>query len=481
MAKLQRLLNESTIIDLKMIFRLCARYRSLSVLGVMFFIASVVFLTLSRPVIYSASAPIKVFPRSLVGKDKQSFITTPNENLITLEELRLNVQNRTFLNKIAKGLISDSSFKLSSFLGANKEQSTSNLASMLNESIYIENGLTEDRFNLIVTSSDKTIPHLLLKHLILAIENERVRIGQYALKKELSSVEDLLKESQALMSSRVGENPLEEQSVLSNKISTLKDEAKILQQSVSVESINISALSARLHENRKNVEPQTNQLDKPEAKEARVRIQELKGNILQLKAIANKNQSQDDKKIISQLESELGQLSTKYRSVASLQNFEQKENFAEKQREGQKALEFDLEVAKTKLTKLNQEYDLIMTELNSTIEKKMALDSKVASLQADLQFQKELESKQMSLKLNIATYTSDVLFEDFQVAVNSFRTTSMLFIYLWSLALASAFYLLMIIGNFIMDDKIYQADDVHHSIAGLSFVGEVPAFSDKLK
>lgn len=481
MAKLQRLLNESTIIDLKMILCLSARYRSLSVLGLLFFIASVVFFTLTRPVIYSASAPIKVFPKNFVSKEKQSFMPTPNENLITLEELRLNVQNRAFLNKVAESLVADSTFKFSTFLGSNKVLNSSSLVSVLNENIHIENGLMEDRFNLVVTSADKTIPHLLLKHLIPAIENERVRIGQYALKKELSSVEDLLKESQALMNSRVGENPLEEQSILSNKISSLKDEAKILQQSVSVESINISALSAKLHENRKNVGPQTSQLDKPEAKEARLRIQELQGNILQLRAMTKANQSHYDKKIISQLESELNQLSTKYRSVASLQNFEQKESFVAKQREGQKTLEFDLQVAKTKLSKLNQEYDLIMTELNSTIEKKMALDSQVASLQADMQFQKELESKQMSLKLNIATYTSDVLFEDFQIAVNSFRSISMLFIYLWSLVLAGAVYLLMIVGKFIMDDKIYQADDVHHSIAGLSFVGEVPAFSDKLK
>lgn len=495
MAKLQRLLNENTIVDLKMILRLCSRYKSLSVLAPLIFIASVVILSLSRPVLYSASAPIKVFPKNLVGKEKQNFLATPNDNLLSVEELRLNIQNRAFLNSLAKNLIEDSSFKLSSFLGSSKELNqkawdnckkvmsceTLIIASALDESIHVESGLTEDRFNLIVTSADKSIPHFLMKHLIPALENERVKIGQYALRKELASVEDLLKESQAIMNSRIGENPLEEQSVLSNKISNLKDEAKIIQQSVSNESINISALSAKLHENKKNIEPQINQLDKPEAKEARVRIQELKTNILQLKAIANTDQSKNDKKIISQLESELNQLSRKYRSVASLQSFEQKENFFEKQREGQKALEFDLQVAKMKLSKLNQEYESIISELNLTIERKMALDSKVGSLQTDMLFQKELESKQMSLKLNIATYTSDILFEDFQIAVKSFRTTSMFFICLWSFLLAVGLYLFMVIIKFISDDKIYQADDVHHSIAGLSFVGEVPAFSDKLK
>lgn len=494
MAKLQRLLNESTIIDIKMVFRLCIRYKPMAILGIITFILSSAIFIFSRPLIYSISAPIKVIPKQSYGKDVTGLMPRSEDYLPTLEELKLDVHRRSFITRLAAAIISDNSFQVKSFLNNEKGFSFKNwmnckdvksckvslLANVLDENIQVENGLTNDRFMLVVSSSDKTVPPLILKYLVEELERERISNGQYTLKKELLSVEGLLKESQSLTKLKLGENTLEEQSILINKISDLKEKIRLLQQNISNESVLLSSLSAKLKENKKNLQYRSTTLDKPEAVAARIKFQEMKGNLLQLKSIPEHSLTNSDNLVIEQLEQQLKDLSIQYRSIASLQTVEQKESFNEKQRENQNSIEFDLEVSKNKHAKLFAEYNNTSNELNEAIDSKQALETKVSSLKSDLEFQKELESKQMTLKLNIASYSSDVVFEDYQMIVNVSRSTSMGIIYIWSFLFSVVVYTLLLIVRFVFDDKIYQAEDIHHSIKGVSFVGEVPAFSDKL-
>jgi hypothetical protein len=152
------------------------------------------------------------------------------------------------------------------------------------------------------------------------------------------------------------------------------------------------------------------------------------------------------------------------------------ESFIEGQRGKSGDYEFDFQVAKNKLEKLNQDYEVSKTELNELLQQKIVIENKVIGMKSDLDFLKSLEAKQMSLKLLNATMTSDLFFEDVSSEAREFRQSTNLKIFIFSFSISFFFYLFSIILRYFFDDRIYGEEDIRGLLEGLDFVGEVPVF-----
>ena len=110
------------------------------------------------------------------------------------------------------------------------------------------------------------------------------------------------------------------------------------------------------------------------------------------------------------------------------------------------------------------------------MQKKLINESKVNGMKADLDFLKNLESKQMSLKLLNATMNSDLIFEDGNQLIEEFRKSSFAKIFLFSFAISGFLYLISILIRFTADDKIYGEEEIRMYFKELDFIGEVPSF-----
>lgn len=495
MDKFNQLLNENTILDFRLLWKLSLRYRSHLIIAVVFFCAVFSFNYYNQPIIYAVNVPLKAIANHTVANDLSSLLPVDNANAINLSELKISMENFSFLKSYAELTVQDPQFNSLNFGAINtnndiygselKKKCAKNLdclvdqlANNLRGSFSVDQGLTENRFILTVNAKDKQTVQKLTSILLKAIELNRVHVRQYLVLKEIQSVGNLITESRSIMQKMDGYKALEDQEKLQNNISDLKDRIRMLQSSASLEMANVSTLESRLAENRRSTRKKGagSREEFERIQKLQSRFVDIKQNISILSNIPEESRSESDKLIIAQLKEEHLRLSKIIPPEPYRKTMELAESFIEGQRGKSGDFEFDYLVAKNKLEKLNQDYEASKLELNEMLQEKILNENKVIGMKADLDFLKNLEAKLMSLKLLNATMTSDLFFEDVSSVAREFRRSSYVKIFLFSFSITLFLYFISILMRYFMDDRIYGEEEIRSHLRNLDFIGEVPVF-----
>ncbi len=495
MEKLSQLLNETTILDFKLLWKLSLRYSAHFFIAIAFTCGFFVYNYYQQPIIYAVNVPVKVVANHTVSHDLSALVPVDNANLLTVSELKISLDNFTFLREFAKHVIADKSFdelnlgatssiknlyakKMRQECGADKECLEVKVANSLKTLFSIDQGLTENRFILSVNAIEKKTVKIITPILIKSIEGNRVYAKQYLVLKEIQSVGNLIAESRSIMQKMEGYQALEEQEKLQTSIDSKKEEIKMLQSSTGQELANFKALESRLNENKKSTQDRS--VASKDAYESivknQMRLTEINQNIYALSNITPEKRSSSDNLIISQLTEERETLLKKLPSERSRRNMMLSENFADGQRVKASDFEFEYIVSKNKLEKLNEDFEIAKEELDTMLENKISNETKVAGMKTDLEFLRSLEAKLMSLKLLNATMTTDLYFEDTSSNASEFRQSSFMKIFMFSASLTFFLYFFSLLIRFLMDDRIYGEEEIRSHLKGLHFIGEVPKF-----
>ena len=496
MSKFNQLLNENTIVDFGLLWRLTKRYRSHLLLALGFFATFFTYNYFNQPVIYALNIPLKAVSQEPLGPTNPTQMMLGGEgNGLSLNELKISLENYSYLKLLAESIMSDPSFfemnfgsikmnnnfygkEISLKCRKDKKCITETLINNLKELYVLEPGITDNRFVLNVKAVNKKTVQTLTAHLTKTIEINRIQVRKYQIIKEIDSVKSLIEESRSLIQKIDGYTTLEEQEKIQNGISELKDRIRMLQQSSSQELSNVSSLESKLNENKKTTISNLGlgSIEVEALKKNQARLAEIRQNIIILSNIPVEKRTAADNLIIEQLMAEKTSLQKQLPADKKRKDIELKDSFAANQRTKTSDFEFDYQVSKTKMAKINADLEQAKQELGKLLEKKIENENKVVGLKSDMEFLKNLEAKQMSLKLISATMTSDVFFEDSNPFATEYRQSSYLKIIIFSFSITLFLHILSIIIRFLYDDKIYGEDDLKSKFANLDFIGEVPKF-----
>lgn len=497
MKKLALLLDDITIINFGLILKLAQRYTLHLLVAVVVFISLYFKYYYTQPIIFSTNIPMKVMMKqSSRGEDMMAAVKNESQAAVTIGELSATFGSFAFNKTFAGFVIKDKDFEnmnLGSIAtgkgikGSEIEKACNKKHDCMIESVggligglfSIEQGLTEDRFNLTVNSLEKDTVLRLAASLVKAIDKNRIEVRRYSVAKEIESVNSLITETRSYIHKAAGFQKIEDEEKKVFAIQDLKERMRILQTTLSNEMANSSAFEARLSENKKILNEKVSPAEglvKVEIKEAEKKILEIKNNILAINNISEDKRSDSDKLILAQLQAELNQLESKHSTGESIRTIALKESFSDDQRAKENDYKFESVVSKNKVINLQNDYEKIKHELNSLEKDKTSREAIVSKLKAELDFLKNLESKQVSLKVMNSTLTSDLQFEDFSSSVASFRRSSPLKISMFSFVLTFVAYLFTLVFRYILDTRIYSEDDVALYLTSLEFYGEVPTF-----
>ena len=496
MEKFSVLLDETTIVNFKLLWKLMGRYRTHLTIAVISFLFTFIYFYFSQPVVFSTSVPIKVVAKHTVSNDMQSLIQVESTSNVTLNELTVSLSGYSFIKSYAEAIVKDPEFDRLNFgsiasgkklMGITVRQSCNDqpscmidqLITPLSGSFLIEQGATENRFSLTVNAlNDKTVHHL-TDTLITTIEKSRIATRQYLVLKEIESVDNLIKESRSYLKDKNGIQELEENETSLIEITDLKEKLRNLLISINQESTNLTSLEAKLSENRKAIkEPGSKEeaFKKLNFKTLQYKIIDIRQNIASLSSIPEESRSQSDKLVLAKLIEELKELEVQIPHESTIKSIEAGDEFENAQRHHEKSTEFEVLVSKGKISNLKAEYNEAKARLDYLTRNRVSKETTITKLKSDLDFLKSLEAKQLSLKLMSTTMTSDLHFEDFGRGTKEFRRSSVGKIFLFSLFLNGFLYLMSILGRYFIDDRIYSEDDLKSHFIKLDFIGEVPSF-----
>jgi len=231
-------------------------------------------------------------------------------------------------------------------------------------------------------------------------------------------------------------------------------------------------------ENKKNIEKvsKVDRLTRVQDSTLRSRIDEVRQNIASLSSVPEASRSDSDRVILANLNDELKKLESKISNSFTDNEKRFSDEFGKQQEMNEKTFEFEYSVAKNKILKLTKEYEEARLKLDEVSKDKISKDATITKLKGDLEFLKNLETKQMSLKLMSSTMTSDLVFEDVAKRAREFRRSSVVKIFLFCFFIVAFLYMISIVVRYFLDDKIYSEDDLKNHFKNLDFIGEVPSF-----
>ena len=494
MKKLALLLDDITIINFGLIFKLGIRY------SLHFFLAVALFFVLylkyfyTQPIIFSTIVPMKVSNRQALTMDASATGKLNIDNTVSLSELQANFSSFAFNKTFAEYIVKDMEFSKMDFgsivtgkhwrgyeieasCGNSKECIVKNVAGLLGGMYTVDQGLTDDRYALTINSLNYETTLKLSTLIIKAIDQNRIESRRYLVDKEILSIEDLIKETRSFLQQQGGFQRIEEEDKNAQIITELKERMHTLQSALSNETANATALEARMVENRKIVESSFSSegINKIRRRDDEKRIVEIRHNILILMSIKEEKRSESDKNILAQLQNELSGLEAKNQGD-NIRSLSLRDSFSDDQKSKENDIKFDTIVSKNKVANLKADYEAIKQQVNALQKDKTNRESNVSKLKQELDFLKTLEAKQISLKVTNSTMTSDLQFEDFSKSVNTFRRSSSVKIALFSFCLTFLVYMFTLIVRYVMDDRIYSEEDVSIYLKDLEFYGEVPTF-----
>lgn len=495
MEKLSNLLDETTILNFRLLSKLVTRYRSHLAVAFMLFSGLFAYNYFSQPIIFSVNVPIKTIAKHTVSSDLSSLLPVESDQTVSLNELNVVVGSYSFIKSFADNVIKAPNFDKLNYgaitngkqvLGSDIRKKCKNehdcmidnLAGLLGYMYAIEPGQTDNRFTLVVNALEEKTALEISQVLIKTIEANRVDVRRYLVTKEMDSVGKLIKESRSIIDGLDGFNLLEENEKIQIEISDLKEKMRILQSNITSEGSSMTALEARVKENKKNLDndSKVDQLSRTQELAIRNKIEEVRQNIAQLSSVPESMRSKSDLEILHNLNEELKKLESRYTSKKSFSKLKYIDEFGKQQEQFEKTFEFEYSVTRNKLLKLQNEYEATRLRVEELSKNKIAKESLVAKLKNDIDFLKNLETKQMSLKLMSSTMTSDLVFEEIAKKAREFRRSSMLKIMIFSFVVTAILYLISVIIRYFFDDKIYSEEDLKAHFHNLDFIGEVPSF-----
>jgi hypothetical protein len=207
------------------------------------------------------------------------------------------------------------------------------------------------------------------------------------------------------------------------------------------------------------------------------KIFDLRRNVNEIE-LSGKDISGAELEILTSLKAELLTKEAEYkvlnpgRSLA--QTMGQTETF---RTDGDKDIE-GYQVLKEQFATLEKDFNEQQVKLTNLEEKKASFKSDIEKNKSTLEYMKLLENKLIQLKLLESTVVSDLLFDKFTSGVSVFKRTTLPFVILFAFVLSSFLSLVVLVGLYLYDDRVFSADEISHRFNNLPILGSTPKFKN---
>ena len=503
--KLNALLHEVTIIDFRYVTTLVSRYRRAAyILPVVVFL-SVTFFYSQQHTIYQQKIDFKVDSKSGSAKlSPMASMMGEGTELFTAEEIMNLPHNYEFNVKVAESILEDNKYMtldLSSPTSTNKitmkellkdchqtSCKVNRIASAIGALYAFESTSINNRYSLTATTTDENTTKVVLTLVSRILTDSRLSAQRSTIKRQIDVVNDLWIKAQKDLESKGGSKSLEEESLLKSTIAETQDKLRSISMSLNSEKASLSSLGLKLGHNKKTISQNSDLYlsDKKQGKlnyEEYVKLQEkqkeLRHNLNTMMANTT-NPSVSEKVLMNQIKTELETIEKeiKQRKPSANRIIAYDEKFVSMQQNNESTLEFDHRVQDEKVKALKIEYSTLRKSLDELLSKKAVLETKMLTLNSEIQYLTQLETKIMTLKLTMASVTSDVVFELPDPNVSIFKRSSLTKITFFCALLSFFCYFIAIIFYYLYDDRVHSEQEIERVFAGMKILGKTPEFKN---
>lgn len=503
--KLDRLVDESTILNIPLMFQLVFRYKVLSVLTV------VSCLSVCH---YLYNKQVEVYWSSIRFSNLQEKSTSPMDAInVALgsdtgdrgygnslaEEVKALRVSMDFTRKIAKKVMKHDYFFNMNFNPTNNKSEDYVVSSFIENCKKDKDCLMEELVGLIprfysiedpertglnfvleVGTADKKTTTILLKIISDAISESRVDTIRLTYTNQRESAEQLVHKEKTKLEDENYFSLTKTKEILKNDLNNLQHEIQINNKlSWENESL-LSIAQAKVKKSNKMISAQidTKELNKDKKRNfLKEKIDNLRKDINALEMLRISH-STEEVEILDSLKGELTKSENSLKSLGNSRSLASLNEFVNKTQDSVEESEFNYDVYKNYSQKAKENYKGLLIKNSNLVDDLLSTQNRLEKLRPIVEFLKALESKVIQLKLLEITSMSDLKFDNFPTFPVKSKKISKLMIFVYSFFFIVFSMLGVLCLRFISDDNIYDESDINRIFPNVDVLGVSPKFED---
>ena len=499
MKKLNIVLNETSIINFPFLWKLVKRYKLLSVSVPLIAAVYSTYTFVGQNTIYSGKVGFKHVNESSNSASGMIF-SMLGEKTSTLDPTEIISYGNSvdFQYKVADVIIKTNDYKKMNFnsvgtrnfkntdeifkaCSKNKNCVRDKIARLVGQfySVSMSNDVI-DRYTLIVRTLDHNTTDTLVKAVSKTIHESRLNQIRYFVTSQVKISKELLDKKKKEIDINMIKGMLDKQAQYRVKIKTANSRLTQIRVNFFREKTRLNRIKTELSQTRKMLANQSSSSNSDlfkatEAREIREKIKQLRNDIASIETSFSSTEVKSTD-ITSKLKSELTANERKLASLGDVEKFRVDDTFA-KNKENKKATnEHNYKVIKQQFSITNKEFKKVNAELERINQEATSLEVKIKEFEPNLALIKLLEQKLVQLSLAESTIVADLVFDNYQSEVFSYKKiakSKMIFV---SIFFSCFLLLFIVILRYIFDGRIYDEYELKNNFEDLEIIGNTPDF-----
>jgi hypothetical protein len=503
--KLERLIDESTILNIPLMFQLVFRYKYLSILAIVSCLSVCHHLYNKQVEVYWSSirfSNLKEKSNSPMDAISVALGSDTNERGYSsslAEEVKGLRVSMDFTRDIAHKVMKHDYFFNMNFNPTNNKSEEYLVSSLItkcekNRECVLEElvGLipgfysindperTGLNFVLEVGTADKKTTQVLLKLISEAISESRVDSIRLTYTDQRKSAEQLVEKEKKRLEDENYLSLTKSKEILKNDIDNLQYEIQINNKLSWENKSLLSIAEAKVKKSNKMI---SSQIDNKELNKDKKRnflkekIENMRKDINALEMLRISHSTKEIE-ILDSLKSELKKSEMDLKNLGNSRSLASLNEFVNKTQDSVEESEFNYDVYKKYSEKAKTNYRDLLAKNSSLVDQLLFTKNKLEKLRPIVEFLKALESKVIQLKLLEITSTSDLKFDNFATFPVKSKKISKLMIFVYSFFFIVFSMLGVLCIRFITDDNIYDESDLNRIFPDVEVLGVSPKFEE---
>lgn len=493
MNKISALLDDITVINFSMLWKLFRRYRQMCLALLASCCLIALFYYIFQSNVFSSSISFKAARND--SSTAHSILAGSGDDKLKADILRLE-RSVDFYRIIASKLLSQ--FSLSEVLHGisknssktmdhivllcadNTECANEQLANILPSSIDITYGDRDgNNFILTVRTIKAEFNRKYLDTVIEAIHHSRIEARRLYLSEQQQITRQMISKNKGKLTGSNYDELARRHGQIISLEKEYDDKLKVSHQNLIGQMERFDAAKSQL-DNRKQAKNREVKLDDIEVSKRRrsllALVEQLTGDINAVELMADST-SAESGKILLELKLQLEQAKADLSKMPQdSRGFDNLDKFISANDEKIDASEFDFRVISDQVEMARQKYRSLQDEKQKLVDQRIKLEAEMKQMNPTVSLLTDLESKNIEYQLLESTVVSDLLFDRFATTVKQMRKVSLFFLILYTFIVTLFLLLSSVVARFLLDTKIYDEDDLKSVLGNVKILGSIPEF-----
>ena len=503
--KLERLIDESTILNIPLMFQLVFRYKYLSVFAIVSCLTVCYHLYNKQVEVYwssirfsnlkeNSSSPMNAISAAL-GSDtnERGYGSSLAEEV---KGLRLSMD---FTRDIAHKVMKHEYFFNMNFNPTNNKSDSFLVSSLITKCEKDNKCILEELVGLIpgfysiedpertglnfvleVGTADKKTTKVLLKLISEAISESRVDSIRLTFTDQRNSAEQLVEKEKNRLEDENYLSLSKRREIIKNDIANLQHEIQINNKLSWENNSLLSIAEAKVKKSNMMIGTHINskELNKDKKRNfLKAKIDNMRKDINALEMLRISHSTKEIE-ILDSLKLELRKSERYLKALGNSRSLASLNEFVNKTKDSVEESEFNYEVYKNYSEKAIINYKGLLVKNSNLVDELLFTKNKLEKLRPIVEFLKALESKVIQLKLLEITSTSDLKFDNFATFPVKSKKIAKTMIFVYSFFFMTFSMLGVLCLRFISDDNIYDESDLSRIFPDVDILGVSPKFEE---